>query len=46
VFLTTIIHIKLEKDLIIFGGGHATSRVARAAKKVMVKPKAITAYDE
>ncbi|KAK7388942.1 hypothetical protein VNO78_23771 [Psophocarpus tetragonolobus] len=32
-----------ENDLIIFGGGHAASIVARAAKKGLVKPKAIAA---
>jgi len=42
-FLTNIINVKLENDLIIFGGGHAASIVARAAKKGLVKPKAIAA---
>ncbi|XP_027331832.1 uncharacterized protein LOC113847138 [Abrus precatorius] len=32
-----------ENDLIIFGGGHAASIVVRAAKKGLVKPKAIAA---
>jgi len=41
--MTYIIHVKLENDLIIFGGGHAASIVARAAKKGLVKPKAIAA---
>ena len=41
--MTNIIHIKLENDLISFGGGHAASIVARAAKKGLVKPKAIAA---
>ncbi|XP_057726722.1 uncharacterized protein LOC130942059 [Arachis stenosperma] len=35
--------IKPENDLIIFGGGHAASIVVRAAKKGLVKPKAVAA---
>ena len=41
--MTNIVHVKLENDLIIFGGGHAASIVVRAAKKGLVKPKAIAA---
>ncbi|KAL2321988.1 hypothetical protein Fmac_026367 [Flemingia macrophylla] len=43
VFLANIIRVKLENDLIIFGGGHAASIVVRAAKKGLVNPKAIAA---
>ncbi|KAI9086424.1 hypothetical protein K1719_031508 [Acacia pycnantha] len=32
-----------ENDLVIFGGGHAASIVLRAAKKGLVKPKAVAA---
>lgn len=32
-----------ENDLVIFGGGHAASVVLRAAKKGLVKPKAVAA---
>ncbi|CAI8610050.1 unnamed protein product [Vicia faba] len=32
-----------DNDLVIFGGGHAASIVIRAAKKGLVKPKAIAA---
>lgn len=35
--------VKIENDLIIFGGGHAASIVIRAAKKGLLKPKAIAA---
>lgn len=31
------------KDLVIFGGGHAATILARAAMKDLVKPKAIAA---
>lgn len=30
-------------DLVIFGGGHAATIIARAAKKGLVKPRAIAA---
>lgn len=43
VFMTNIVGVKLENDLIIFGGGHAASIVICAAKKGLVKPKAIAA---
>lgn len=42
-FITNIVHVKLDNDLIIFGGGHAATIVIRAAKKGLVKPKAIAA---
>lgn len=42
-FITNVVHVKLDKDLIIFGGGHAATIVIRAAKKGLVKPKAIAA---
>lgn len=38
-----VFFVKLESDLVIFGGGHAASIVLRAAKKGLVKPKAIAA---
>lgn len=42
-FMTNIVCVKLDNDLIIFGGGHAATIVIRAAKKGLVKPKAIAA---
>ncbi|TYH57869.1 hypothetical protein ES332_D08G117400v1 [Gossypium tomentosum] len=33
----------IENDLLVFGGGHAATIVVRAAKKGLVKPKAIAA---
>lgn len=30
-----------DKDLVVFGGGHAATLAVRAAKKDLVKPKAI-----
>lgn len=41
--MTNIVGVKLDNDLVIFGGGHAASIVVRAAKKGLVKPKAIAA---
>jgi len=42
--MTNIVYVKLEKELIIFGGGHAAT-IARAAKKGPVKPKAIVVVE-
>lgn len=42
-FVTDVVGVKLDNDLVIFGGGHAASIVIRAAKKGLVKPKAIAA---
>ncbi|MBA0709085.1 hypothetical protein Golax_024151 [Gossypium laxum] len=35
--------VETENDLLVFGGGHAATIVVRAAKKGLVKPKAIAA---
>lgn len=41
--VTNDILVEPENDLVIFGGGHAASIVIRAAKKGLVKPKAVAA---